>query len=78
MVKRQLELSAGCPQLVGEHPLIQQVRQLVTKVAPTNSTVLIRGETGCGKELVARSVHDQSLRKDKHSSLLTVARCLRT
>ena len=65
MVKRQLEQSAGCPQLVGAHPLIQQVRQLVTKVAPTNSTVLIRGETGCGKELVARSVHDQSLRKDK-------------
>ncbi len=44
---------------------MQQVRQLVAKVAPTNSTVLIRGETGCGKELVARSVHDQSLRKDK-------------
>ena len=65
MVKRQLEQTAGCPQLVGEHPLIQQVRQLVTKVAPTNSTVLIRGETGCGKELVARSVHDQSMRKDK-------------
>lgn len=65
MVKRQLELSAGSPKLVGEHPLIQQVRQLVTKVAPTHSTVLIRGETGCGKELVARSVHDQSLRKDK-------------
>jgi two-component system NtrC family response regulator len=41
------------------------VRKLVAKVAPTNSTVLIRGETGCGKELVARSVHDQSMRKDK-------------
>ena len=65
MVKRQLEQTFGAPQLVGQHPLIQQVRQLVTKVAPTNSTVLIRGETGCGKELVARSVHDQSLRKDK-------------
>lgn len=65
LVKRQLEQSAGCPQLVGDHPLINQVRQLVAKVAPTNSTVLIRGETGCGKELVARSVHDQSIRKDK-------------
>ncbi len=65
MVKRQLEQSSGCPQLVGDHPLMHQVRQLVAKVAPTNSTVLIRGETGCGKELVARSVHDQSLRKDK-------------
>ena len=65
LVKRQLERAQGGAQLVGEHPLIEQVRQLVTKVAPTNSTVLIRGETGCGKELVARSVHDQSLRKDQ-------------
>ncbi len=65
LVKRQLERAQGGAQLVGEHPLIQQVRKLVTKVAPTNSTVLIRGETGCGKELVARSVHDQSLRKDQ-------------
>ncbi len=65
LVKRQLEKSSGTPKLVGEHPLMQQVRQLVTKVAPTQSTVLIRGETGCGKELVARSVHDQSLRRDK-------------
>lgn len=65
LVKRQLERAQGGAQLVGDHPLIQRVRQLVTKVAPTNSTVLIRGETGCGKELVARSVHDQSLRKDK-------------
>ncbi|MFO1062897.1 MAG: sigma-54 dependent transcriptional regulator [Pirellulales bacterium] len=64
-VKRQLEHAQGGAQLVGDHPLMQQVRRLVTKVAPTNSTVLIRGETGCGKELVARSVHDQSLRKDK-------------
>jgi two-component system NtrC family response regulator len=41
------------------------VAKLVAKVAPTNSTVLIRGETGCGKELVARAVHDQSHRKDE-------------
>jgi two-component system NtrC family response regulator len=65
LVKRQLERAQGGAQLVGEHPLIEQVRQLVTKVAPTSSTVLIRGETGCGKELVARSVHDQSLRKEQ-------------
>jgi two-component system NtrC family response regulator len=41
------------------------VRRLIAKVAPTQSTVLIRGETGCGKELIARAVHDQSLRADK-------------
>lgn len=38
------------------------VRNLIAKVAPTEATVLIRGETGCGKELVARAVHSASLR----------------
>jgi two-component system NtrC family response regulator len=41
------------------------VRELIAKVAPTNSTVLILGETGTGKELVARALHDGSLRNDK-------------
>ena len=41
------------------------VKKLISKVAPTDSTVLIRGETGCGKELVARAVHEASLRADK-------------
>ncbi len=63
--KRRFEKQQGSAQLIGEHPTMLAVRKLVAKVAPTQSTVLIRGETGCGKELVARAVHDQSLRKDK-------------
>jgi two-component system NtrC family response regulator len=55
----------GDRKLVGTHPSMDVVRKLVAKVAPTESTVMIRGETGCGKELVARSVHDQSLRAEK-------------
>ena len=43
---------------------MEQVRRLIAKVAPTDSTVLILGETGTGKELVARAVHDQSLRAE--------------
>ena len=61
--KKQIEQHQTHVQLVGDHPLMLAVAKLVAKVAPTNSTVLIRGETGCGKELVARAVHEQSLRK---------------
>ncbi len=51
--------------IVGDSNSMQVVAKLIGKVAPTNSTVLIMGETGCGKELVARSVHEKSLRCDK-------------
>ena len=60
-VKRQLERVEGKSDLIGESLGMQRVRQLIAKVAPTNSTVLILGETGTGKELVARALHDQSL-----------------
>jgi DNA-binding NtrC family response regulator len=62
--KRQLERIEGPSQLIGESSSMNRVRQLIAKVAPTNSTVLILGETGTGKELVARALHDQSLRAD--------------
>ena len=64
-LKHQLQQAEGTPQLVGSSDALQKVRDRITKVAPTNSTVLIRGETGSGKELVARAVHEQSLRSQK-------------
>jgi two-component system NtrC family response regulator len=63
-LKRRLERIEGTPRLVGESPGMEKVRALIAKVAPTQSTVLILGETGTGKELVARAVHDQSSRAD--------------
>ena len=63
-LKRQLEQIEGKSTLVGGSQGIQHVKKLIGKVAPTNSTVLVLGETGTGKELVARAVHDQSLRAD--------------
>jgi two-component system NtrC family response regulator len=63
-IKRQLERIEGKSQLIGTSALMERVRKLIAKVAPTNSTVLILGETGSGKELVARALHDQSLRAD--------------
>jgi DNA-binding NtrC family response regulator len=63
-LKRQLKRIEGDARLIGESRSMQQVRELIAKVAPTNSTVLILGETGTGKELVARALHDQSLRAE--------------
>jgi DNA-binding NtrC family response regulator len=51
--------------LIGNSPGIRKVRELIGRVAPTDSTVLICGESGCGKELVAESVHAMSPRAGK-------------
>jgi DNA-binding NtrC family response regulator len=48
--------------LIGNSPGMQKVRELISRVAPTDSTVLICGESGCGKELVAESIHAMSPR----------------
>jgi len=50
---------------VGESAALKQVLNLVEQVAPTHSTVLILGETGTGKELIAHAIHDLSSRKDR-------------
>jgi sigma-54 dependent transcriptional regulator, acetoin dehydrogenase operon transcriptional activator AcoR len=49
-------------EIVGASPALQAVLSRVSKVAPTNSTVLIAGETGTGKELIARAIHQRSQR----------------
>jgi len=52
-------------QIVGSSPAIKHVLQLVETVAPSDSTVLLLGETGTGKELIARAIHDRSRRKER-------------
>jgi transcriptional regulator with GAF, ATPase, and Fis domain len=52
-------------EIVGHSPAIRAVLERVAKVAPTESTVLITGETGTGKELVARAIHKRSLRSER-------------
>lgn len=64
-VSHQLQRAEGNSQLLGENVLMQQVKSLISRVAPTPSTVLVRGETGTGKELVAREIHNQSDRADQ-------------
>jgi formate hydrogenlyase transcriptional activator len=52
-------------QIVGNSPGLKHVLQLVETVAPNDSTVLLLGETGTGKELIARAIHDRSRRKER-------------
>jgi formate hydrogenlyase transcriptional activator len=52
-------------QIVGDSPALKHVLELVETVAPSDSTVLLLGETGTGKELIARAIHDHSRRKNR-------------
>jgi len=66
---RALKERAGDPELfdtlVGSSPPMSRLRESISKVAAVDSTVLIRGETGVGKELVARLIHSRSPRRDR-------------
>ena len=52
-------------EIVGQSPVLKQVLEQVEIVSPTDSTVLIQGETGTGKELIARAIHSLSGRRDR-------------
>jgi DNA-binding NtrC family response regulator len=60
-----LEFRDGLHNLLGKSEKMQEVYQLIKKVAPTNAMVLIYGESGAGKELVAKAIHCDSERKDR-------------
>jgi DNA-binding NtrC family response regulator len=61
------------PEIIGQSAAMRAVLNQIVKVAPTDTMVLIIGETGTGKEMVARSIHRQSPRRDKHFSALNCA-----
>jgi DNA-binding NtrC family response regulator len=64
-LRRELNRQYNFPEIIGSSEKMQQVFQLVAKVADTNSSVLILGESGTGKELIARSLHFNSSRSAK-------------
>jgi len=59
------EIRAELGEIVGESPTLKTTLSLVSVVAPTDSTVLVQGETGTGKELMARAIHKLSNRSEK-------------
>jgi len=61
-LERRVRRAEGATQLVGTSAALEQVRRLVARVAASEATVLVRGETGTGKELVARAIHEGSSR----------------
>ena len=61
----RIEISAGFSGIVGKDPKMQLVYKLIEDIAPTDATVLIQGDSGTGKELVARAIHQQSPRSNR-------------
>jgi len=61
----EIDNGSMCDEIVGSSGALQKVLSLVSKVAPTDATVLITGETGTGKELVARAIHRRSRRSSR-------------
>ncbi len=69
-LRKEVEEKYSFPNLVGDHPKMQEILEIIHKVAKSDITVLIQGETGTGKDLLAKTIHYHSLRKDK--PLLTI------
>ena len=71
-LKAEIRVVHADGEVTGQSPAIQKVLRLVEQVAPTDSSVLVRGETGSGKELVAQAIHRQSPRR---SHLMVKVNC---
>jgi len=65
LLRQQIREHRGFGTLVGRSPQIQRVTEMISRVAVTDTTILIEGESGTGKELVARAIHDESPRADR-------------
>lgn len=64
-LKDEIKAEQSFTSLIGDSPVMQQVRRAILQVAKTDSTVLILGETGTGKELIARAIHKISARRQQ-------------
>jgi two-component system NtrC family response regulator len=64
-LRKEVSEKYSFPNIIGQHPKIVGIFEIIGKVAKTGRTVLIQGESGTGKDLIAKTIHYNSLRKDK-------------
>ena len=72
-LRHEINTVRGYDKIVGTSPALERCLELVEKVAPTDATVLILGETGVGKELIAHTIHELSTRKDRYMTSVNCA-----
>ncbi|RJP24880.1 MAG: sigma-54-dependent Fis family transcriptional regulator, partial [Candidatus Abyssobacteria bacterium SURF_5] len=65
LLRKQIESQFSFANIISKNHKMQRIFKTVASIAPTDSTVLIQGETGTGKELIAKAIHFHSLRKDR-------------
>ncbi len=70
ILRQKIETTYSIENIIGQSPKMQEMFKLIPKIAQSNSNVLIIGESGSGKELVATALHNLSYRKDKN--LITI------
>ena len=64
-LRKEVSDKYSFPNIIGNHPTMAEVFGIIGRVAQTDKTVLIQGESGTGKDLIAKTIHYNSLRKDK-------------
>src|SRR4030065_1255220 len=64
-LRQELQDKYGLHNIVGKSKKMHEIYRIIAKVAPTDSTVLIYGQSGTGKELIARAIHFKSPRRQK-------------
>jgi two-component system response regulator PilR (NtrC family) len=66
LLREKVQTTYRLENIIGKSPKMQELFRLISRVAQSNTTVLITGESGCGKELVAAALHNLSMRKGKN------------
>jgi len=73
LIRRQLTSTEGFDNIIGRSPAMQRILKIVRQIAPTNVTVLLLGESGTGKDLLANAIHQASPRRDRRMVTLDCA-----